>query len=137
MKSAGSVVLHRSDWICQDLSSLSGQQIKRSTLPVVLCLPDCGDFSPLRGTLTPGDARLRTRSLSDDRIPARLLSLWAVSYIKVSQRETSTKKKEKERPAKSRLISAAQKKNKIKEEEEKHLRLPEAALANCSGASTQ
>lgn len=47
------------------------------------------------------------------------------------------KEKEKERPAKSRLISAAQKKNKIKEEEEKHLRLPEAALANCSGASTQ
>lgn len=30
------------------------------------------------------------------RIPARLLSLWAVSYIKVAQRETSTKKRKRE-----------------------------------------
>lgn len=40
-----------------------------------------------------GGGRLRTRMTEPTAIHARFLSLWAVSYIKVAQRETSTKKK--------------------------------------------
>lgn len=61
---------------------------------------------------------------------SRRLSLWAVGYIKVAQRETGPQ--EKKRAAKTRLISGKRKKSEAKK---KHLLLPEASLSNHPGAS--